>query len=148
MKGRIMPTTYFLVLLLFSAGLHFVFPIKKIIYPPYIYLGIILIILGITINIWTDTLFKKVKTTVKPYNIPTSLITSGPFQISRHPMYLGMVLILLGEAVVFGTLTTVSSPLLFMILMEVIFIHIEENNLEKRFGKEYNNYRKKVRRWI
>jgi len=143
-----MPPTYFLILLLLSVGMHFVLPVKKIIHSPYIYLGVILILFGIIMNVWADRLFKKSKTPVKPHETPTSLEISGPFCISRHPMYLGMFAILLGVTIVLGSLTTFAFPVIFIILMETIFIPLEENNLEKAFGKKYLDYKKKVRRWI
>ena len=99
-------------------------------------------------NIWSDQLFKKSKTTVKPHEIPTILELSGPFRISRHPMYLGMVAILLGIAILLGSLVTSIFPIFFIILMEILFIPTEERNLKKIFGKEYLDYKKKVRRWI
>lgn len=129
-------------------SLHFIFPIKKIIYSPYTYLGWILIIFGIVINLQTDSLFKKKKTTVNPYEAPSSFETSGPFRISRHPMYLGMASVLLGAAVICGTLMTFAFPAAFVIMMEIMFIPAEEKNLVKKFGKKYLDYKKKVRRWI
>ena len=143
-----MPPTYFIILLLLSIGLHFLLPIKKIIFSPYNYSGIILIIFGIIMNIWADALFKKKKTTVKPHEIPNFLEISGPFKISRHPMYLGMLAILLGTSFFLGSLITFAFPVIFIILMEMIFIPAEEKNLKKVFGKEYSDYKKKVRRWI
>ena len=148
MKSKIEPPTYFIILLVFSIGLHFIFPIKKIIYVPWTYFGVILIIFGIVLNIWADALFKKSKTTVKPHEKPTSFEISGPFRISRHPMYLGMAAVLLGVAILHGTLITFLFPIIFVILMEIKFIPIEEKNLEKAFGKKYLDYKKRVRRWI
>jgi len=148
MNQKIMPTTYFIIFLILSIILHFVFPVKKIIFPPYTYLGGLLIIFGVILNIWTDLLFKKKKTTVKPYEVPTSIETSGPFCISQHPMYLGMTSVLFGVAILHGTLITFVFPIIFIILMEIIFIPTEEKNLEKKFGKRYIDYKKRVRRWI
>jgi len=148
MTCKILPPTYFTVLLLLSAVFHFVYPIEDVINPPYAYLGLLLIAFGIVLNLWADSLFKKSQTTVKPYETPTSLEVSGPFQISRHPMYLGMAAILLGEAVFLGSLVTFAFPALFVAVMEVMFISEEEENMEKAFGKEYLAYKKKVRRWV
>jgi protein-S-isoprenylcysteine O-methyltransferase Ste14 len=148
MKSKILPPTYFVAFLVFSIGLHYILPITRVIISPYHYLGIILIGFGIVINLWTDSLFKKRKTTVKPYEKPTHLEKNGPFRISRHPMYLGMVTILLGIAIVLGSLITFVFPILFVILVEMIFIPFEEANLEKVFGKKYLYYKNRVRRWI
>ncbi len=156
MKKRIMPPTYFWILLLLSIGVHFglifLFDLKKIIPSQYtiieIIFGIILIILGIVFNIWADFLFKKERTTVKPHEKPSKLIVSGPFRFSRHPMYLGMAMILFGLAFLLGSLIVFIFPIIFMILMELLFISIEEKNLEKIFINKYIDYKKQVRRWI
>ena len=143
-----MPTTFFMILLLLSIGCQFVFPILRFLFPPYNYLGFGLVIFGIIINLWTDSIFKKMQTTVKPYKIPSFLVTSGPFKLSRHPMYLGMVSILLGTAISQGSLIPFVFPLIFIIIIEIKFIPLEENNLEKKFGHQYIDYKKNVRRWI
>lgn len=129
-------------------GLHFAFPIKKIVAFPYCLLGIPLIIFGGGLNVWADSLFKKHRTTVKPHEAPTALVTSGPFRLSRHPMYLGMFAILLGVAILLGSVVTFVFPVLLVILTETIFIRLEERNLEESFGESYVTYRRKVRRWI
>jgi len=148
MERRMMPTTYFIILLLSSLGCHFVFPILRFIFPPYHYLGLGLIIFGIIINLWTDSLFKQKQTTVKPYEIPNIFVVSGPFKLSRHPMYLGMMSILLGIAIFLGSLITFVFPIVFIMIMEKRFIPLEEKNLEKKFGNQYIDYKKRVRRWI
>jgi len=148
MKSKIRQDMYFVILLILSILLHFIFPIKRLLFSPYTYFGFLFIVFGIILNIWTDLLFKKNKTTVKPYRNPTELITSGPFRISRHPMYLGMMLILLGIAIVHGTLITFAFPIIFIILMELFFIPYEEKNLERISGRKYLSYKKRVRRWL
>ncbi|MDP2898656.1 MAG: isoprenylcysteine carboxylmethyltransferase family protein [bacterium] len=148
MRNRVLPPTYFLVCLVCEIGLHFAFPIRKIVAFPYSLVGIPLIILGGGLNVWADALFKKHGTTVKPHESPTALVTSGPFRLSRHPMYLGMLAILLGDAVLLGSVVTFVFPIVFVILMEAIFIPLEERDLEEIFGERYLDYWKKVRRWI
>jgi protein-S-isoprenylcysteine O-methyltransferase Ste14 len=148
MKTNLQPPAYFFASLLLLVGLHFLFPLMRLIVSPYRYLGIALIAFGVILNLWTDSLFKKYETTVKPYETPTYLEVSGPFRISRHPMYLGMVSILLGIAVALGSLVPFVVPILFVIVTEVMFIPFEEEKLEHTFKEEYIDYRKKVRRWI
>ncbi|MBN1224709.1 MAG: isoprenylcysteine carboxylmethyltransferase family protein [Candidatus Aminicenantes bacterium] len=148
MCRKIMPTMYLLIFLMLSIGIHFVFPGKKIIHFPYTLSGILFIIFGAVLNIRADNLFKKSSTTVKPHEEPTSLEVTGPFRLSRHPMYLGMAAIILGAAVILGSLIPFVFPLLFVILMEALFITTEEENLKQAFGEKYLDYKKKVRRWI
>jgi protein-S-isoprenylcysteine O-methyltransferase Ste14 len=148
MKSRIEPPAYFFICLVLLIGLHFTLPVTRVMVSPYRYLGIVSIGFGIVLNLWTDSLFKKHKTTVKPYENPAHLEVLGPFRISRHPMYLGMVAVLLGIAIALGSLVTFILPIVFVILMERLFIPFEEQNLERVFGKQYRNYKEKVRRWI
>jgi protein-S-isoprenylcysteine O-methyltransferase Ste14 len=63
-------------------------------------------------------------------------------------MYLGMVLILLGIAVLMGSLTPYAIVVVFTVLMDMIFIRVEEKMLEEKFGKVWLEYAQKVRRWV
>ena len=143
-----LPPTYFIILFLLSIGLHFIFPIRNIIFHPYNYLGFIFIIFGSVINLWADSLFKKKKTTVKPFEKPFYFIAKGPFSISRHPMYLGFTSILFGLSVLLGSIVAFLSPFALIIILEKRFIVYEEKNLEEAFGKEYLDYKKRARRWL
>ena len=104
--------------------------------------------IGGALNIWTDQLFKKNETTVKPDEKPSVLIQSGPFNISRNPMYLGMTILLIGIGFILGSIISFVGAILFVVAMEIAFITQEEKNLQEQFGEEFNAYRKKVRRWI
>ena len=145
---KIMPTNYFIALLILSTVLHFKFPVVKILRVPYSYLGWAMILFGVIMNLWTDKMFEQHATTVKPHLIPSILITSGPFNFSRHPMYLGMTSVLLGVAVIHGTISGFISPVIFVVFMDVLFISFEEKNLRGVFGTRYADYMRKVRRWI
>ena len=140
--------SYFITLLILSIWLNFVFPIRTVLFAPYTYFGIIIIGFGIVIGLWSRSLFLKSKTTLSPYESPTSLVTTGPFHISRNPMYLGMAAILLGFAILLGTLVTFTFPALFIMIIETLFIPDEERKLEKIFGEQYKEYKNKVRQWI
>ena len=145
---KIFPPTHFFTYLFLSVLLHFLLPIKQIIHPPLTYLGWLLIISGSVLNIWTDQLFKKHKTTVKPNEQPTKHIDYGPFSFSRNPMYLGMAVFLLGTGIFLGSVTSFVSAILFIIAMEAFFVPDEEKAMLETFGAEYQNYKAKVRRWI
>ena len=95
-----------------------------------------------------DSAFHKAGTTVKPFQESTALITDGVFRISRHPMYLGFVMIMVGVALLLGSLTPWLIIPVFAVLMEVIFIRAEEHMLAEKFGSAWLAYKEKVRRWI
>ena len=147
-KRRLEPPTYFLIFLLLAILLHFVLPVIQIINSPYKYIGILLLGIGIWLNMWADGLFKRKNTTVKPFEKSSALILDGPFRFSRHPMYLGMVIALLGVAIILGSLITFLVPIAFFISMQIVFIRHEEKALEQTFGQKYLDYKKRVRSWL
>lgn len=148
MARAINPPEYFLAFAAIEIVLHMFFPVLLISTAPLNFAGIILIVLGIFLNLWTDKMFRKNGTTVKPFEKPRALLKSGPFSISRNPMYLGMLGILLGEAFLLGTLSPFILPLAFFIIMNASFIPTEEKNLQKAFGKRYIEYSETTRKWI
>ena len=146
---------------------------KKIIYPPFLTLfglisqtfldaylpivqaivfplwtGSVVVVLGLSIIVYTISLFKRQQTDVMPDGNPSILITHGIYKITRNPIYLGMTLILLGAAFLFGTLLTFFIPPLFMATVDLIWIRFEERNLESIFGNRYITYKGSVRKWI
>ena len=98
--------------------------------------------------VWSILLFKKRGTPIDPYGRPTALVVTGPFRLSRSPMYLGLTTVLLGIAIYVGTLPWFLAPLAFALTMHVAFIPREERNLERQFGQEYLDYKNRVRRWL
>lgn len=82
---------------------------------------------------WADSLFRKKKTTVKPHEKPSVLVTFGPLRVSRNPMYLGMVAILFGASACVGSLSAFVSSLLFFLVAQYRFIPLEEGVMESAF---------------
>ena len=143
-----MPDGYFIFLLGMSILFHFIFPIERLVPYPYNLIGILLIIAGTSIVFVANSILLKKRTAIMPFEIPSVLITSGPFRFGRNPVYLGMALILFGVAAVPGSISPFFFPIIFVIIINKLFIPIEENNLEKLFGEKYLDYKKNVRRWI
>ncbi len=139
---------YFIILLILSVLLNFIFPVTVFLSPPFTYSGFLFIGFGLVLAFRSRSLFLKNATTLQPSEEPTLLVTSGPFLLSRNPIYLGMASILLGVAVVLGTLISLVFPVIFIMLIEFFIIPGEERKLEKIFGEPYREYKKSVRRWI
>ena len=146
-RKRILPPTVLLIAILAMAGLHFLLPVKKVIILPVRYCGIALAAGGMLLATWADRLFKKARTTVKPFERSTRLVTAGPYRFSRHPMYLGMAAVVAGLAVMLGSLAPLAVIPAFVWAMEK-FIRVEEKAMEETFGQAYREYRRRVRRWI
>ncbi|MBW1675582.1 MAG: isoprenylcysteine carboxylmethyltransferase family protein [Deltaproteobacteria bacterium] len=145
---NIIPPVYLFLSIAIMVLLHFLLPGIKILALPWNLLGVIPLALGIVLNLVADRSFKKHETTVKPVEESTALITSGAFRLSRHPMYLGFVLILFGIAVLKGSLMPYVVLLVFAIFIDMIFIRFEEKKLGQTFGEAWLEYKKNVRRWV
>ena len=145
---KILPPTFLWIAIGLLAVLHFVIPVKKIVPFPWNLLGILPLALGVVINILADQAFHKAGTTVKPFIESKSLITDGVFRISRNPMYLGFVLILIGIAILMGSIVPFLVVPVFGILMDQVFIQVEERMLEEKFQQTWLEYKHQVRRWI
>ena len=99
---HVTPPVYLFLAMAIMALIHFMLPGAKILVFPLNLLGVIPLALGIILNLAADNSFKKYKTTVKPTEDSTVLITGGVFRLSRHPMYLGFVLILVSITLLMG----------------------------------------------
>jgi protein-S-isoprenylcysteine O-methyltransferase Ste14 len=145
---RVLPPVYFLISIVAMALLNFFGPVIEFARYPWNLLGLVPLGVGIALNLIADAAFKKVQTTVKPFEISTALITTGVFGISRNPMYLGMTLILIGIAILMGSLSPLIVIVFFTALMELVFVRTEEKMLEEHFGTAWTDYQAKVRKWI
>jgi protein-S-isoprenylcysteine O-methyltransferase Ste14 len=147
-RKNMLPPTYLVLSIIAIVAVHFVFPLVKIVSFPWNLVGIIPLVMGLIINLVADKAFKRLGTTVKPYEESTSLITDGVFRFSRHPMYLGMVLILIGISILLGSVTPFLVTATFTVMMETVFIKVEERMMREVFGDAYLEYKKKVRKWL
>lgn len=145
---RFNPPFYFVVAIVLMVVLHEFIPIMEIIDYPWVVIGLLLLLVGGILNIIADQTFKKHDTTVKPKGETSKLVTEGVYKARRHPMYLGMTVMLLGFAVLLGTLTPFLVVLIFLIFMDVVYIRFEEKKLEATFGDMWKEYRERTRRWI
>jgi protein-S-isoprenylcysteine O-methyltransferase Ste14 len=145
---KTMPTTYLLIFMLMMVTLHFLIPLVQVIPVPWNMVGILPIVAGVALNLIADNAFRKASTTVKPLEESSTLVTNGVFRFSRNPMYLGFMLILLGIAIILGSLTPFAIVPVFTILMDQVFIHVEESMMQVKFGQDWLQYKANVRRWI
>jgi protein-S-isoprenylcysteine O-methyltransferase Ste14 len=147
-RGRALPPRYFWLSALAMVCLHYAHPLERIIGYPYNLLGLLPVLVGLYVNTWCSSHFKRIGTAVKPFEQSTTLVVEGPFRYSRHPMYVGMVVALLGLLVILGSITPLIVIPGFVWLVNRRFLLPEERALEERFGEEYLRYKENVRRWI
>ncbi len=78
----------------------------------------------------------------------TCIIEEGLYHHSRNPMYVGFVLFLIGCSILSGNILALLGPLIFFVVLDRMFVPYEEEKMENTFGKEYLDYKQRVRRWL
>jgi protein-S-isoprenylcysteine O-methyltransferase Ste14 len=129
-------------------GLDRWLPIAGLLPPPFHRLGLVFVVPGILILLQSGASFLKAKTGMLPFSEATTLVTGGMYRFSRNPMYLGMVLFLLGVALYLGSLSALIPVAVYAWIIDRQFIRNEEIFLTGIFGDEFKEYMKRVRRWI
>lgn len=90
----------------------------------------------------------RAKTTMNPNAEPDHLVISGPFGVTRNPIYLANTLLLIGVAFITGIAWFLLFAFIAAFATQKLAIEKEEKMLAAKFGKKYRDYAKRVRRWI
>jgi protein-S-isoprenylcysteine O-methyltransferase Ste14 len=131
-----------------AALLHWATPLSHLhIYSNRV-AGIVLGLAGFVIMMWGWWLFRKFDTAICPTAKADSLVTSGIYRLTRNPMYLGLVSMLLALAFAVGTFPFYLAAAAYFMVINQVFCPYEERKLAKAFAAEYLAYKIKVRRWI
>ncbi len=94
--------------------------------------------------------FKRARTTINPLapQRASALVQTGVFGLTRNPMYLGMLMLLMGCAAYLGNAVSLLVLPLFVWLLNTLQIKPEERILQDRFGEHFTRYAARVRRWV
>ena len=110
-------------------------------------LGLALLVAGL-IGIAGVLAFRRAGTTPNPWRPTTSLVTGGPYRFTRNPMYVGFALWYLAATSWLNALWPLLLLPLVLLVMQRGVIAREEAYLRRRFGREYEEYGARVRRWL
>ena len=117
--------------------------------PVLFLLGVPLVVAGFALWVWTVRLFAQIgKGTLAPWDPTERLVVAGPYAHVRNPMITGVLAVLIGEALVFGSTAIAIWAAVFAAINHVFFVAFEEPYVERRFGDEYRRYKENVPRWI
>jgi protein-S-isoprenylcysteine O-methyltransferase Ste14 len=141
-----MPPRLFLLFALAGIALHFVAGGPVLLRLPW--LGAALLVVGAALAVWGERTFAAAGTTLKPFERTYQLVESGPFRFTRNPMYLGLVAMIAGPALVLGTLAPWLAAVALALTLRLRFIRNEERALAASLGEPYERYRRRVRRWL
>src|SRR5579872_2135032 len=105
---------------------------------------------GVIVALLGFLAFRQAKTTVNPVNPEkaSSVVTSGIYSYTRNPMYLGLTAVLVGWAIWLSVPWVFLGPVAFMLYLTRFQIIPEERVMSSKFGRDYDEYRKRVRRWL
>lgn len=124
---------------------------KRVISIPFsTLLSITLALVGIILLIFAVGLFAKSKTTINPMepDKASKLVTNGLYKYTRNPMYLGLLLCLIGFVIWLQNPVAILGVGFFVITMTIFQIIPEEEVMSAKFGKDYEDYKARVRRWL
>jgi protein-S-isoprenylcysteine O-methyltransferase Ste14 len=150
LKNKIPPP---IVTLVFAAMMWFISIYMPAVAIPSIVrisIAICIALVGIIVCVLGVVEFRRAKTTVNPLRPETasSLVGAGIYQHTRNPMYLGFLLFLLAWAIYLFSPMTLLGLAGFVLYMNHFQIQPEEHALQRIFGKPYETYKSKVRRWL
>src|SRR5262244_4150532 len=112
------------------------------------WLGAMVFVLALALLAWAIVTITGAGSTV-PTNLPTTtIVESGPYRFTRNPIYLGMLLGLIGLAIAFDSLWILATLVLFYLVIRYGVVAREEAYLERKFGDVYLGYKSRVRRWL
>lgn len=111
--------------------------------------GLFIICIGLFVMIMTISLFMRIgKGTLAPWSPTNKLVLDGMYGHVRNPMIIGVLIVLIGESIAILSLHIFIWAVIFFLVNNIFFVIYEEPDLEKKFGIEYQEYKKKVPRWI
>lgn len=142
------PPLLYLASILAGAGLQALRPLPFV--PPGLArgIGIPLVAGALILFVLSMREFRRARTTVRPDRPTTTIIQTGPYRLSRNPVYLAMTLLHLGVAVWANSLWLLVTLALTLGVMSAGVIAREERYLERKFGDAYRAYKENVRRWL
>lgn len=147
-KTWVMPPVVLLIAVVAMVGLWWIDPTASAFPSPFWPVGAALIAIGFAIVIGCAITFGRRETTIRPFEQSSTLITAGIYARTRNPIYLAMVIALLGVWLVLDGVLGLAVIPVFMWWITRRFIRVEERMLEETFGQAYRDYKKRVRQWL
>ena len=116
--------------------------------PALLTAGVAFVLMFLGLAISANVTFRRAGTPANPYRPTTALASGGPYRFSRNPMYLGLVLFTVGLGLVLDSMWFLLVAVAVMLALRNLVIVHEERYLEEKFGDQYRDYSKRVRRWF
>lgn len=149
LESKVPPPAIVIVMAVFMWLLSRAAPSLHFELPAHNWLAVGLVVAGFVIGISGVVTFRKAKTTVNPLRPhASSLVTWGVYAISRNPMYLGGLTMLLGWAILLSNALAFVFLPVYVLYLSRFQIAPEERVLTSLFGETYVAYQARTRRWL
>ena len=150
MESKIPPPFVVLIFAVLMWFLRAITPFLSITLIFHLVLGIMIVLLGFSVEVAAILSLSKAKTTADPTHPKnaSSLVTTGMYRFTRNPIYLGDFLILIGWAVYLSNLAALVVTPLFILYINRFQIRPEETAMLELFGDQFAEFKSRVRRWI
>lgn len=145
---RLYPPLWFLLFAISALAVSIFLPLHVELGLTGRVLSMLSIVSGAVVAGWARGIFHFTDTSAHPFNQGDRLITHGIYRISRNPMYLGMLLVLIGLVIWLENPGGLLLPPLFVLVINRRHIEGEERRLTEQFGETYLAYQNQTRRWI
>jgi protein-S-isoprenylcysteine O-methyltransferase Ste14 len=131
-------------------GISLVTPLLEIFTQYRVPVAIAIALAGIAFNVTGITSFRQAQTTINPMKpeSASSLVCTGIYRVTRNPMYVGFLFVLMAWAAFLSSPWALLGPLAFFLYISRFQIAPEERILSSLFGTEYVHYKAKVHRWL
>jgi protein-S-isoprenylcysteine O-methyltransferase Ste14 len=144
----IAPPLLFVLPILASIPLEWFFPTSFAIGQVRWICGAFFVGAGLTLNIVGFLTQRRAGTDPIPFNPTTKIVSHGLYRFSRNPMYIGFALWSFGLAILVDSEWMLLAAPIGLALTDLLVVVREERYLERKFGEEYLEYKRRVRRWI
>lgn len=111
-------------------------------------IGIPVVVVALGLFAWAVTTMRRGGASIPTHTATDAIVATGPFRLSRNPIYLSMLLLLVGIGFWANSIWFLTWAVLAAVLLTVFVIKPEERYLAEKFGETYLSYQRQVRRWI
>ncbi|WP_420575504.1 methyltransferase family protein [Ekhidna sp.] len=150
MNLKVPPVVIFFLGLGIIFGVYYLMPNLTYSFPYQTLISRIFLALGVLVVFSGIIAFRMKRTTADPLHPEKAsfLVTTGIYQYTRNPMYLGMAFVLIGGIIRIGNPLSLIGVIFFIWYLDRFQVRPEEEALKKHFGEEFEQYRENVRRWM
>jgi protein-S-isoprenylcysteine O-methyltransferase Ste14 len=144
---KVVPPLIYAGIFIIAWLLHQLFPLPG--FPGFLSLsGWFAVLTGVALCLWSIGLFWRQHTSIVPIKPSVALVVVGPYHFTRNPMYLGLLLVYLGAALVLQLAWALILLPVVVVTVDRLVIQKEERYLARKFGGAYSEYQQRVRRWL